>query len=80
MQVFTISVTVSSERAALAVVEIARACYGSARLVYLSILGGMFQTGRALIECTANDERTRRAGWAAFVDKMNANGYSRAIY
>jgi len=80
MQTFTIQCTVTSERAALAIVEICRACYSSARLIRLGYIGGYFHDAPALIECTANDERARRAGWAAFVDKMHAAGYSRMIY
>jgi hypothetical protein len=49
-------------------------------LIRLGYIGGYFHDAPALIECTANDERARRAGWAAFVDKMHAAGYSRMIY
>lgn len=80
MQKFTISVTVPSERAALAIVEICRICYSSARLVYCSIFGGMIQDGRAVIECTAENERERRRGWSAFVDRMHLNEYGQMIY
>lgn len=80
MQTFTISVTVPSERAALAIVDICRACYSSARLVRLGLLGGFIHEASAVIECTAENERERRAAWSAFVDRMHRAGYGRMIY
>lgn len=80
MQTFTIQCTVTSEAAALAIVEICRACYSSARLIRLGFIGGYFHDAPAVIECTAENERERRRGWSAFVERMHRAGYGRMIY
>lgn len=75
-----ISCTVPGESSALAILDICRRCWSSARLVYLGLIGGYIHQAPARFEvCAANEAEHRRA-WSAFVDMMHAEGYANMIY